>query len=94
MLRMDLHSERYFIIVHAYDLKAPTVKGVAKKPVWRLYLNMSSPGQNFQTAVARMSNVARQFAGRNLEEIETVSPKEHGGKVDIGEVEIIGVVDN
>jgi hypothetical protein len=92
-MRNDLQTERYFIIVKAYDLKAPRIHGVRAKPVWTLHLNMRSPGQNFRKATGRMSTVAVKFAGSNTTEMRTVLPSDPAGKVVIGPIKVIGVVE-
>ena len=92
-MKSDLNSERYFIIVKAYDLKEPRMPGTSWRPVWTLHLNMRSPGQNFGKALSRMSNVAVTFAGRNVAEMTTVRPNENRGVVTLGPLKIIGYVE-
>lgn len=64
-LRHDLNSERYFVIVRAYDLKGRTPGVPRNRPVWTMHLNISSPGNNFRMAMARMSVAASRYAGLN-----------------------------
>jgi hypothetical protein len=92
-MRSDLQSERYFIIVKAYDLKSAPAPGTRAMPVWTLHLNMRSPGQNFQTALARMSRVAAEFAGRSTPGMTTVDRQERVGTVELGPLKVIGYVD-
>jgi hypothetical protein len=92
-LRSDLQSERYFIIVKAYDLKAPRAQGARRKPVWTLHMNMRSPGQNFKMAISRMSTVAVNFAGKSNPDMVTATPGQRTGVVTIGPLKVIGVVD-
>lgn len=94
-LRSDLHTERYFIIVKAFDLKAPRVSGAHAKPVWTLHLNMRSPGQNFGMALARMSEVAVDFAGKTNLDVTTINTgkRQRKGVVILGPVKVIGVVE-
>jgi hypothetical protein len=92
-MRHDLETERYFIIVKAFDLKTPPEPGTRAKPVWTLHLNMRSPGQNFRTALANMSRVAVEFAGRSTTEMTTVDPRERTGRVELGPLKVIGYVE-
>ena len=90
-LRLDLHQMRYFIILKAYDLHAPT-PAQRGRAVWTLHLNMSSPGNNFHTALARMSVAAADFAGRTTDEVQTVRTPVREGHVEIGPLLILGEV--
>lgn len=89
-LRSDLRQERYFIILKAYDLHQPAHRGVPLSSVWTLHLNMSSPGNNFDGAVSRMSVAAVDFVGRTTEHVTTLNPKLAEGKVEIGPLLILG----
>ena len=90
ILQYDLEDERYFIIVNAYDLKDKA--GGSAKPVWKMHLNISSPGNNFSTALNRMSQVAGNFAGRNTGTVISVRPTTREGKVTLAPMVIIGEV--
>lgn len=90
ILRYDLEDERYFIIVNAYDLKDKA--GGSAKPVWKMHLNISSPGNNFSTALNRMSAVAATYAGRNTGTVVSVRPSTREGKVTLAPMVIIGEV--
>jgi hypothetical protein len=88
-LRYDLSTERYFIIVRAYELRTPTAVR-PRRPVWTLHMNVSSPGNNFRTAMTRMSHVAPDFVGRNTKDAQSVRARAPTGKVDLGEAIILG----
>lgn len=87
-LRVDLRSERYFVVLRAYDLR----KMQNKRPriAWTLHLNMRSPGQNFRHAMVAMSNVAVNYFGRETSSVETSLPGLRQGEVTIGEITIVG----
>lgn len=87
-LRSDLESERYFVVIQAYDLRQ--VRGRKPKLVWTLHLNMRSAGNNFQEAVAMMGDVAVNYFGRNVDQVDTALPKVRQGQVTIGEITIVG----
>lgn len=89
MLRYDLATERYFIILKAYDLHAHASAG-RRKPVWTLHLNISSPGNSFRSSVKLMGAAAVNFIGRSTESVTLVRPAPpREGKVEIGEPMII-----
>ncbi len=88
-LERDLRSERYFIIVRAYDLHAET-KAARSRPVWTLHLNISSPGNNFKTAMASMSAAGAALFGRNTDGVTTVIPEPPKGEVKLHDLIIVG----
>jgi hypothetical protein len=90
-LYTDVGQERYFIILKAYDLHAPT-RDERSRAVWTLHLNMSSPGNDFRTALDRMSVAAMDYVGRSTDGVETVRPPREG-KVEIGPLVSHGVAE-
>jgi hypothetical protein len=90
-LASDLGQERYFIILKAYDLHAST-PAARSRAVWTLHLNMSSPGNDFRTALDRMSVAAVDYIGRSTDRVETVRPPREG-KVEIGPLVSHGVAE-
>ncbi len=90
-LQTDLRTERYFVIVRAYDLKAKT-KDDRSRPVWTMHLNVSSPGNNFTIAMNLMSEAAAPHFGHATGVVGTSRPKMREGKVDIGNMIILGEV--
>jgi len=89
-LENDLRSERYFIIVRAYDLHAST-RSERSRPVWVLHLNTSSPGNNFKTALAAMSEAGARLFGRNTDGVATIRPNvPPKGRVEMQDVLILG----
>jgi len=88
-LDSDMRSERYFIIVRAYDLHAGT-KWQRSRPVWTLHLNTASPGNNFKTAMAAMSEAGGRLFGTNTDGVATIRPKKPGGHVELHDIVILG----
>jgi hypothetical protein len=84
MLRSDMASERYFIILKAYDLHQKIAPGGKRQSVWTLHLNMRSPGTNFRAALDRMSATAVDYFGRGTDQVTTVRPHEREGHVEVG----------
>ncbi|AOS45917.1 hypothetical protein Verru16b_03008 [Lacunisphaera limnophila] len=88
-LRFDLNSERYFIIIKAYELKRQTASVLRNRPVWTMHLNIRSPGNNFQTALDRMGRAVALFAGQNQPEAKTVRPRLTPGTVTLAPLVIL-----
>ena len=88
-LEHDLHTERYFIIVRAYDLHAEP-REARSRPVWTLHLNISSPGNNFKTAMASMSEAGAALFGHNTDGVTTVIPHVPKGHVEMHDLIIVG----
>jgi hypothetical protein len=87
-LRSDLERERYFIILRAYELRTPT-EVRPRRPVWTMNLNISSAGNNFRTAMGRMSFVAPNFVGRTLEDVKSIRAKTPKVEVELGDLIIM-----
>ena len=92
IINFHLTNERYFITVMAYDLHQLQSGGARQRPVWTLHLNISSPGNNFQTALERLSTVAGQFAGQTTDGLQNVRPETHEGNVRLAPLIILGEV--
>jgi hypothetical protein len=88
-LRADMGGERYFIILRAYDLKAPLASGEKRRAVWTTHLNMRSPGRNFKTALAVMGHAGKEFFGRTTGTVQTVRARLPEGRVLLGPLEVI-----
>ena len=86
-LTNDVGQARYFIILKAYDLHAST-PAARSRAVWTLHLNMSSPGNNFGTALDYMAKMAVNYFGRSSDGVESIKPS-HDGKVEIGPTKVI-----
>jgi hypothetical protein len=91
-LMSDLGNQRYFVIVKAFDLRAPAEPGRKNRALWTLHVNIRSPGQNFVTALNLMGPAAAHYFGRTSDGVMTVRPKERQGQVILREMVIIGEV--
>jgi len=89
-LRFDLSTERYFVIIQAFDLHQPVPRGQRRRPVWTVHLNMRSPGTDFAQALASMGHTAVDYFGRNADSVQIVRPKIREGKIELGEPIILG----
>jgi len=90
-LRGDLTSERYLVIVCAYDLKTPKPPGQKRRPVWVAHLNIRAAGTNFGIALNRMAQVGANFFGRTTDAPTTLQAKVRQGHATPGELIILGV---
>jgi hypothetical protein len=90
VLRHDLDTPRYFVIIQAFALKE--LKDRKPRLVWTLHLNMASNGNNFREAVVFMGDAAINFFGRTTDRVDTVLPREREGTVTIGDIKILGEV--
>jgi len=88
-LDSDMRGERYFIIVRAYDLHAAT-KEQRNRPVWVLHLNTASPGNNFKTAMASMSEAGGRLFGKNTDGVATIRTDVPAGEVKLHDIVIVG----
>lgn len=86
-LRQDLLSERYFIIIKAYDLK-PRPEA-SRRPLWSAHVNIGSPGNNFQTALSRMGAIVSLYAGQHLAEVRTQRANVPTGQVTLAPMVIL-----
>jgi hypothetical protein len=91
-LHHDLNSERYFVIVRAYELRGGAAESRRHRPVWTMHLNIRAPGNNFRTALARLSVAAGRFAGQDSGTVATVRvpDRERTGTVTLGDLIILG----
>jgi len=90
VLRSDLMTERYLVILCAYDLRAPRTAGQRRRPVWVTYLNVRAPGTNFLIALNRMGQVGGSFFGRSTDLPTTVRAKVREGRATPGPMIILG----
>lgn len=90
VLRADLMSERYLIILCAYDLKTPLLPGQKRRPVWVTHVNVRAPGTNFNIALSRMGQVGASFFGRSTDAPTTQQARVREGRAIPGPMIILG----
>jgi hypothetical protein len=86
--REDLAEERYFVVLLAYDYNA-LMKGHTRRLRWTTRMSVSASGVNFRASLAAMNQMAANYFGRQVDDLQRgqVAPKE--GKVEIGEVKVV-----
>jgi hypothetical protein len=86
--REDLAEERYFVVLMAYDYAA-LMKEHTRRLRWTTRMSVSASGANFRTSLAAMNQMAANYFGKQVDDLQRgpVTPKE--GKVEIGEVKVV-----
>jgi hypothetical protein len=83
----DLESERYFVIVQAFDFRAAQ-KGEVK-PLWVTRMSVQRQGNKFDRDFAAMVSQASQFFGR---ESGRLIRRYREGTVTLGELRVVSIV--
>ena len=83
-----LESDRYFIVVIAYDRRA-LVEEKKLRRMWSCRLSMRSPGVNFTQAMDRMGQVGGNYFGTAQPELKMVAAKKKRAEVSVGEAIVI-----
>ncbi len=91
VLHFDLTTERYFIVLVAYDVRTRLEPGQKRKPLWVAHVNTRAAGTNFPIAVNRMSQVGAEFFGRTTDKPTPQRAKVRRGYATPGELIILGV---
>lgn len=91
VLHADLTTERYLIVLVAYDVRTRLEPGQKRKPLWVAHVNMRAAGSNFPIAVNRMSQVGAEFFGRTTDKPTTQRAGIRRGYATPGELIILGV---
>ncbi len=69
-LEANMHEDRYFVILQAYDFRQMR-QGGARKLLWSVHMSIRSPGMSFTLALPRMGQVASEFYGQNNDDVVT-----------------------
>lgn len=89
LLNAMLREDRYFIVAVAYDWKAMR-RDREPHRLWTARLSVRSGGVNFTEALYRLNLAGGRVFGRQIESLEVRRVREPEGKVEIGEVIVIG----
>jgi len=85
----DLESERYYVIISAYDFRTAEKEGKLKR-LWVTRVSIQAQGNRFNETLAGMLTKASRYFGQDSGRLlRQYSPE---GKVNIGELEVLGVV--
>jgi len=85
----DIESERYFVIITAYDFRAATQEK-KKKQLWSTRVSIQTQGNRFNENLATMlANASRHFGQDSGHLIKQYLPNT---RVDYGELKILGMV--
>ncbi|MDA0348416.1 MAG: hypothetical protein O3C43_12080 [Verrucomicrobia bacterium] len=94
-LREALDTERYFMIVTAFDFQA-LVSDKQWRRVWSTRFSMRSPGTNFYKAHLALSKAGGNYFGKNLDKLgkERADFDPIIADVEIGEIEVLETIDS
>jgi len=85
----DIESERYFVIVNAYDFRAATQEK-KRKLLWSTRVSVQTQGNRFDESLATMlANASRHFGQDSGHLIRQYQPN---GRVNLGELKVLGMV--
>ncbi|HEY5552277.1 MAG TPA: hypothetical protein VIK52_10325 [Opitutaceae bacterium] len=85
----DIESERYFVVVEAYDFRS-AVKEQKPRLLWVTRVSIARQGNKFDRDMNAMLALASRYFGR---ESGRLVRQYHEGTVTFGELRVIGVVD-
>jgi len=86
-LQLMVEEPRFFVVVMAYDL--PLAKQGKLQVHWMTRYSIRATGQSYDKAVQYLNDVAGNFFGKYLEELERKFPNDYS-EVIVGEIEVIG----
>ena len=89
----ELNEERYFIIVMAFDYQE-LQKAHKKHLLWVTRISVGSPGNNFTEAMPAIAQAGAEVYGRQIEDLVRVNVPGHVGRVDFGELKVLGTVED
>jgi hypothetical protein len=85
-------EERYFVVVMAYDMPVLLKTGKMRR-LWTARASIRSAGVNFRQAVDRISEISGGFFGQKTDGVVLRKSGEREGRVELGELKIIGTVE-
>lgn len=87
-MRMDLGTERYFVVLMAYDYQLSKKEHKAHL-VWVTRFSVRSPGHNFAEAIPLLVKAATPAFGRNLDGLTRSRVDVREGVVEVGQPEVV-----
>ncbi|MCZ6673571.1 MAG: hypothetical protein O7C75_11615 [Verrucomicrobia bacterium] len=93
-LRAAMRTERYFIIVTAFDFQE-LMNNKQWKRVWSTRFNIRSPGISFQNAHLALSKAGADYFGKKSKDLEHQKADLDPviAEVEIGEIEVLETID-
>ena len=90
-MNAELNEERYFVILMAYDFQR--MKREHKSHIlWVTRISVRSPGNKFTEAMPALINAGADVYGRQLDGLVRVNGRTRDGRVELGEMKVIGTV--
>jgi hypothetical protein len=85
----DIETERYYVIVNAYDFRAATQEK-KQKLLWSTRVSIQAQGNQFDKClIAMLANAGRHFGQDSGRLIQQYEPH---GRVELGELKLLGMV--
>ncbi len=81
----DVESERYYVVISAYDFRAAT-QGGKRKLLWATRVSIQTQGNRFDEQLAMMVANASRYFGRNSDGLKRRYQTEH---VELGDLKIL-----
>ena len=91
-MSLELNEERYFVILMAYDYQYMK-KQHKSRLLWATRISVRSPGNNFIEAMPALVEAGANVYGRQVDGLVRVDAGERGGRVDLGELKVMGTVE-
>lgn len=88
----ELNEERYFVILMAYDYQYMK-KEHKSRLLWATRISVRSPGNNFLEAMPALVEAGADVYGRQVNGLVRVDAPTRGGRVDLGELKVMGTVE-
>jgi hypothetical protein len=86
----DIESERYYVVVTAYDFQE-ALQHKNKKGLWRTVASIDAHGNRFDERLAQMLERASRHFGRDTGRL--IRQFEYTPRINLGELKSLGVVD-
>jgi hypothetical protein len=91
-IQAELNEERYFVILMAYDLQRMK-KDHKSHVLWATRISVRSPGNNFTEAMPALVEAGAEVYGRQMDGLVRVKERTGEGRVTLGEMKVLGVVE-
>ena len=89
----ELNEERYFVILMAYDYRRMRTEHKSHL-LWATRISVRSPGSKFIEAMPALVQAGANVFGRKVDGLVRVDGRTREGRVDLGEMKIIGTVED
>jgi len=89
----ELNEERYFVVVIAYDYQFLRNEKKSRR-LWATRISIRSLGNNFVESLPAIAEAGAAVYGRNVDHLVRVKARSRDGRVDLGDLKILGTVES